>query len=675
MKNQLLKICSIFVVITFAATSVDPVAFANPSMPVEVPPFPTKVLEIPAELGQVTERIAGDPSAPAFIHIQSAHGNYQAEKNIEKLLGYIEQNSSVKLMLLEGAADKLQPELFRMFPKHPDFNRKVTDKLMQEGYLTGPENYVINRYGVQSTEYGEKPVDAGSARTPYSVQAFGIEDLDAYKKDREAFIQVVKNEKTAEKFLGSLRSTIDKRFSSKLNKDLLNLVRQEEAFGSGTVSFEGWLKVLAEASKKNLTLDLSDAYHQDQYPFLLRYFRLQAIGSKVDRDKALKEKELFLKELSAQNVSKDVVELFQQSKAEGVRRTANENAETRDAVHRTPYALRAEGYSPLRLAFDRAFSKLPRDFSMKPWPAWTLYAQYVILMQELEAKGLQDESVRLEDKIQTALAQTPEEKEYLAKARELYLLRRLFSLELTRAEYEELAHGMEYGLRGTAQKPSTDTLISVRRTPYAVQELYNSALDFYKTAVVRENHMFQNALRKMGETKNQRAVIVTGGFHADGLKKLAASKGCSYIQISPRITEVSKRDHEIYLRSVLGTRSSGLDETSNQNERRETRDEPREALASNMSRLLNTSPAWTLTYVGGLGLVKSEWTGIGKEILGSISSQRVADQSALMLEYKMTDFQRTATTDQTLNTSIATLSGRSIPNRLLKNGLFSRERS
>ena len=147
--------------------------------------------------------------------------------------------------------------------------------------------------------------------------------------------------------------------------------------------------------------------------------------------------------------------------------------------------------------------------------------------------------------------------DYIIHAKQ-FVVRRLFSLELTRAEYEELAHGMEYGLRGTAQKPSTDTLISVRRTPYAVQELYNSALDFYKTAVVRENHMFQNALRKMGETKNQRAVIVTGGFHADGLKKLAASKGCSYIQISPRITEVSKRDHEIYLRSVLGTRSSGL---------------------------------------------------------------------------------------------------------------------
>ncbi|MDA9101257.1 hypothetical protein N9K06_01130, partial [Omnitrophica bacterium] len=100
-------------------------------------------LEIPSRLGRVTETLIGDPEAPVFIHIQSAHGNYQAEKNIEELLQYIETNSPLRLMLLEGAAQRLQPELFRVFPNRPDFNRKVTDKLMQEGFLTGPEAFLV----------------------------------------------------------------------------------------------------------------------------------------------------------------------------------------------------------------------------------------------------------------------------------------------------------------------------------------------------------------------------------------------------------------------------------------------------------------------------------------------------------------------------------------------------
>jgi hypothetical protein len=56
--------------------------------------------------------------------------------------------------------------------------------------------------------------------------------------------------------------------------------------------------------------------------------------------------------------------------------------------------------------------------------------------------------------------------------------------------------------------------------------------------------MFANALQKMGEAKQQRAMIVTGGFHADGLKKLTREMNCSYIQITPRITEISKKDRD-----------------------------------------------------------------------------------------------------------------------------------
>ena len=509
-------------------------------------------LAIPAEFGQVTDTVTGNPKAPAFIHIQSAHGNFQAEKNIENLLRFIEKNSSVKLMLLEGATDKLHPELFRLFPKHPDFNRKVTDKLMQEGYLTGPEVFMIENLGERVTENDERNVPRSTFPAKRAaraeMQAFGIEDLAAYKKDREAFISVAKKEKTAEKFLGSLRASIDKRFSAKLNKDLLNLVRQEEAFGSGTVSFEGWLKALGEGSKKHLKVDLSDAFYQGQYPFLVRYYRLQAIGSKIDQDKAIREAELFLNELKERKISPEIVQSFNDALI-GERGTGNAN------VSRSPLAVtHAEGFSRLRRAFDITFEKLPKDFSMKAWPNWTLYAQHIILMQELESKGLQEEIVCLKENIQISLATTAEEKEYLAQARQLYLLRRLFNLELTRSEYEELNKRMGDGgwWMATNTKPAPSSL---RLSPSKeIDAVYQSAMNFYSTAIVREQRMFTNALKRMSDVKAQRAVIVTGGFHADGLKALAAAKGCSYVQITPRINEVTKRDHEVYLRSILGSR-------------------------------------------------------------------------------------------------------------------------
>jgi len=543
------SLIALITVITFTVTSIvwNPNGFASTGVSAaEVSASVAGTLQIPAELGRVSGLFKGDPSAPAFIHIQSAHGNYQAEKNIEKLLGYIEKNSSVKLMLLEGASGKLHPEMFRIFPEQPDFNHKVTDKLVAEGYLSGPENFLINQdEAYRKTDNAKRMTKAPSA----DFKAYGIEDLDAYKKDRDAFISVVKSDKNAQAFLRQLRAEVDKKFAGELNKDLLKIVRQEEAFGSGALSFEAWLKVLGEAGKKHLKQDLSDAFYQSEYPSLVRYYRLQAIGSGIDREKAMKESEDFLKELEKRNISKEILDLFRQGSGwrmeEGVKTKAS-------STFRLPMS--GGDYSPLRRAFDNAFEKLPKDFSMDRWPNWALYSQHVILMQEIEGQGLQEEIVRLKDGIENALAKTPADKECLAAARQLYLLKRLFSLELTRAEYEELHNRMpEAGGRVTNNGVATSSVI---RYPLSgeVASLYRSAMSFYETAVIREQKMFCNALIKMGETKQQRAVIVTGGFHAEGLKALARARNCSYLQITPRISEVSKRDHEVYLHSILGSR-------------------------------------------------------------------------------------------------------------------------
>jgi len=557
-----MKSIAFTVVLTFFTTSlgISPHGFAATGVPMpKVSSLAAGTFAIPAELGQVTDKAMGDPTAPAFIHIQSAHGNYQAEKNIEKLLTYIEKNSTVQLMLLEGAANKLQPELFRLFPQHPDFNHKVTDKLMQEGYLTGPESFLIE--------------------SANKTEGWGIENLGAYKKDRDAFISVVKSDKTAQAFLLKLRATIERRFASKLNKDLLYLVRQEEALGSGTVSFESWIKTLGEGSKKYLKQDLSDAFYQDQYPFLIRYFRLQMIGSKIDREKVRREADAFLAELVRRKASKEILGNFKAI-------LQLPEADLLKTFNRT-----TDGYSTLRRVFDLAFNALPKDFSMTLWPNWTLYAQYIILMQEMEGKGLHEEAVHLKDEIQAALAKTLDEKEYLVKVRELYLLRQLFNLELTRAEYEELMQAVE-----------TSDVRDIRT-------IYKTAMDFYSIAVDRENKMFRNALMRMSLQKQDRAVIVTGGFHADGLKKLAASKNCSYIQITPRIAEVSKRDHEVYLRSILGNRSI---ETSQ------------------MSRLLVTVPG-DMVHVMGSGEAARTRSEIRSLVDNEINSVDVSDRTDLKL--------------------------------------------
>ena len=72
MKPCITKSVASFVVFVFIVTSITPVSFANLSATPEVSLFPAKTLEIPAQLGQVTEIALGNVTSPALIHLASS---------------------------------------------------------------------------------------------------------------------------------------------------------------------------------------------------------------------------------------------------------------------------------------------------------------------------------------------------------------------------------------------------------------------------------------------------------------------------------------------------------------------------------------------------------------------------------------------------------------------------
>ncbi len=93
--------------------------------------------EIPAELGKVHEIIFGSPNAPVLLHVQEAHANYDAQKNIRGILQYLSRDYGVDLVLMEGAGYKLEPKLFRFFPADAKLQHEANRKLMEAGELTG----------------------------------------------------------------------------------------------------------------------------------------------------------------------------------------------------------------------------------------------------------------------------------------------------------------------------------------------------------------------------------------------------------------------------------------------------------------------------------------------------------------------------------------------------------
>ena len=154
-------------------------------------------LDLPTDLGTIQNLHSG--SGPTLIHIQTAHGNYEAQQKIESILHYLKNQYGVKLVLLEGAASKLRPELLRFFPQRMDLTRRILDGLTKDAIVQGPERFLVEEL---------------------NAEAYGIENIEAYRTTREAFKTVLTQQEKSKGFIQDMDMQIDRLTGPYLNKDL-----------------------------------------------------------------------------------------------------------------------------------------------------------------------------------------------------------------------------------------------------------------------------------------------------------------------------------------------------------------------------------------------------------------------------------------------------------------------
>ncbi|MBN1688585.1 MAG: hypothetical protein JW893_05755 [Candidatus Omnitrophica bacterium] len=496
-------------------------------------PFLSKAnlsFEIPFDLGEVTERIPVVSSRGVIVHIQTAHGHEEAQLNIEKILGKLQEESRISHLFLEGAANQLQPEIFRIFPEDPELNKKIGETLVADGELTGPELFLLQ--------------DSQKAK------AWGIEDKNSYRRNWLAFKEVLEGEDSANAFLASLMIEWEKEAAKIFSDKLRKFLEEEGKYEEEKIPLASWLTCLKEKAFEHLKVDLGSFWFQDKWPLLVRYFRLQAIVDLLDSEATQEEKKQFLAVLNDLPLKEELIQ--------EVRKALNpeENKSLKTS---------------LRNLLERLFEVLPEDFSFSRYPALKLDLQYRILMEELQGEKLMEEVERLSHQIMESLTESAEEKELLGLFYDQHLLKKLFRLELSRQEYAEVQTKRESLKPSSFQKrmgkadhsPSvagdgglvhqTDPTAGLRSLH--PDRLFEQAMEFYEIAVGREEAMIQNTLKKMEEEHTKKGVLITGGFHTEGLKKKILESGYSYLEIMPRIRTFTKDAREIYIRSMIGERA------------------------------------------------------------------------------------------------------------------------
>ncbi len=520
MRKTLLRAVSAVTLICFLTTGT---SWAVPDVNVsgliarETPTF--LQIEIPQNLASIEDiyeaPAKADPSL--ILHIQNLHGNYEAQAQIKKLLDYLYKTYAFKLIFVEGAAEKLNADYLRLFSDAKQ-NSELADYLTQKGQLTGPEFYLVDG--------------------PKDVEAVGIEQADLYRKNLEAFRKVYSFKAEIDKKLADYDSKIDSLSTRFFSGDARNMISEWRKFESGHRDFLPYAKRLAQEAKKTLGLDLESLFAQVEWPQMTRLLVIQSMESDLNKKAADDERLRLVQFLGEVGVDQEIIAAV---KKLGERRISMSRLDSSGKENRLENLPR---YLLERLVAEAG----PKGFYFHDYPAFSLYAGYLILQSELQSQALYEEINLLFEKILAEQTPSEKEKNLLELFKDQELLKKLMRLELTRKEWKRASYRkewikpetMERRLRDMEASPINDQdsqgAGQTVEQPGQFSPYFNTALEFYDFARSRENAFFEAIDHEMKASKSEKAVLVTGGFHTEGLMDVFREHEINYGVLLPRIS-------------------------------------------------------------------------------------------------------------------------------------------
>ncbi len=480
-------------------------------------------IEIPEDLASVDE-VYEAPAAlspKVILHIQNIHGNYQAQVQVKKMLDYFYKQYGFKTIFVEGAAEKLDAKYLSFFPDKKD-NLELADNMARKGQLTGPELYLME--------------------APEDVRALGIEQTDLYRGNYDAFRQVYGAKNQTDSFLKLLDSRLELLSSRFLTRDMRRILSEWQKFHQGRREFLSFVKNLAVESQKFLNLDLNSLFAQVEWPQTARLLVLQSMEADLKHDEALRERDQLLEFLQKNHASETLLQGIKgiEGKTINLQRLANGKGE--------------DPFEPRKLLERLAGEAAPMGFQFHQYPNFSLYAGYLILQSELDSKDLFQEIEKLFARILDSLTVSEKEKNLLELYKDLELLKKLLSLELTRSEWDQATYRKNWikpkSLVERLEKMSLNGFVTEQlEVLKEVPAVFDAAFQFYDFARQREFAFYDVIEREMTSEKTDRAILVTGGFHTDGLSEIFRSKQINYGILTPRIGgEFDKTD---YIQSMM----------------------------------------------------------------------------------------------------------------------------
>ncbi|OVE76640.1 hypothetical protein BVX98_04950, partial [bacterium F11] len=443
---------------------------------------------LPAQYGTIRgiTNTEGGGSNRIILHIQDVHMNQEAQNNIGATIQELMNNDKIGLVALEGAFGFMDLNSFREFP-HQGTVQKVADYLLQNNKISGP-------------------IHAGYV-SPTNIPPFvGVDDPHHYEENVRAVKDSYPLRGRTKKAVLELELELELEKSQTFSKELLLFDRKVIPYRKNQIEMGEFVEILS-------------SYSVD-HPLMVSTF-LEALG--LERSINFKKVEIERSHLLSQLLKR------------------LDKNETTDLINAS-LAFRLGQLNPA--AFYQYLNNRcnQNGIPLKQYKEMNRYLQYVLLSDSIDASVLIRDIRELEESIYAKLAKRKEEKDLIQASRYLYLTKKLVDFALTAEEWEE------YKKVRSPESVVRDLKMNNYHAPRTADHgLLQSFEFFYRHAEARDRAMAQNLINSINDEKADIAILVTGGFHSEGIQTHLKGEDVTVVSWVPKITQVKTETGPAYL--------------------------------------------------------------------------------------------------------------------------------
>ena len=510
--NRVFKIIAMFVLVIFAHQQIvwaqggESLWAAVSNIGKETSPVQVSGLDIkvPYSSGKM-DQVYSNGGDKVVINIQDAHASLSAQYSVVELLDTLVADYDLNLIAVEGAKGYLDTSVLRSLPDS-SVREKAADYFLREGRMNACEFFDITRDNE-------------------NVALYGIETDELYRENLEGFRKVASEQAENIENINSFIKQI-KALDKKIYSDDLRLLNNNAVLHkSGEISFSDYWNAIKNVSQK-LDIDIRE------YKELSRLIDVIELEKSIDFDQANIERRVLIEELNGRIEKRELEALVLKTVA------FKEDKISKSDFHTFLVRL-AEA----------------NDISPESYRNLITFTLYITRYEGMNVFGLYHEIVLLEDAIREKLYRNDDERELYKIAALTYMLKRLYSMELTNgdsgfirahregydaAKFAEFIKDkcQKYGVEINGGYDITDMIAGI-----------DEAMDFYDVAESRDRAMLENTILRMDKENKKVAALVTGGYHTEGLTKLMKEKGLSYLVIVPKFNKGEERPYVAVLTS------------------------------------------------------------------------------------------------------------------------------